>query len=227
MAKNPSKTDGKAEGKAGGKGGKGGKPDAAAAAPPGPRIPPRLQQRFRQEILAELGRRLGRTNPMSLPRLKKIVINMGVGSAIAEKKHLEEAVSALTQISGQKPVTTRSRKAISNFRLREGMEIGCKVTIRGDRMYEFLDRLVSLALPRVRDFRGLDPDAFDGHGNYSLGLSEQLVFPELNPDKFTRTQGMDITIVTTARRDDEARELLRLFGVPFKQETEAARGGAA
>jgi large subunit ribosomal protein L5 len=143
---------------------------------------------------------------------------MGVGSAISEKKHIEEAVEALSLISGQKPVVTRGRKSIAGFHLREGMSIGCMVTLRGRRMYEFLDRLISLALPRVRDFRGLSPRAFDGHGNYSLGLSEQLVFPELNPDKYTRAQGMNITIVTTTERDDEARELLRRLGMPLRSE---------
>jgi large subunit ribosomal protein L5 len=169
-------------------------------------------------VLPALMSKLGRTNLLSLPRLVKIVINMGVGSAISEKKHLEEALSALTQISGQKPSVTRSRKSIANFKLREGMEIGCKVTLRGVRMYEFLDRLISLALPRVRDFRGLSPNAFDGHGNYSLGLSEQLVFPELNPDKYTRVQGMNITIVMSTSSNDESRELLRGLGMPFKVE---------
>jgi large subunit ribosomal protein L5 len=158
-------------------------------------MPPRLQERYEKEVLPALMKKLGRTNRLSLPRLEKIVINMGVGTAISEKKHLEEAVSAMAQISGQKPSITRSRKSIANFKLREGMEIGCKVTMRGVRMYEFLDRLISLALPRVRDFRGLSPNAFDGHGNYSLGLSEQLVLPELNPDKYTRVQGMNISIV--------------------------------
>ena len=141
---------------------------------------------------------------------------MGVGKAIAEKKYLEEAVDALKIIAGQKPVVTCSRQSIAGFKLREGMAIGCKVTLRGKRMYEFLDRLISLALPRVRDFRGLNPDAFDGHGNYSLGLTEQLVFPELNPDKFTQTQGMNITLVTSADSDDEARELLRRLGMPLR-----------
>ncbi len=137
---------------------------------------------------------------------------MGVGSAIQEKKYLESAVEAMTQITGQKPIITKSRKAIAGFRLREGMSIGCKVTLRRVRMYEFLDRLVALALPRVRDFRGISPTAFDGNGNYSLGLTEQLVFPELNPDKFTRVQGMNITVVTNTDSDDEARELLRMLG---------------
>jgi large subunit ribosomal protein L5 len=180
---------------------------------------PRLWERYHKEIRAALGQKLGRTNPHALPRLEKIVINMGVGSAISEKKHIEDATAAMAQISGQKPLVTKSRVAIANFRLREGLAIGCKVTMRGMRMYEFLDRLISLALPRVRDFRGLNPKAFDGHGNYSLGLSEQLVFPELNPDKFLRTQGMNVTIVISgAKSDDESRELLRAFGMPFKTE---------
>jgi large subunit ribosomal protein L5 len=177
---------------------------------------PRLQERYGKELLPALGKQLGRTNVHSLPRLQKIVVNMGVGSAVTEKKHIDEAVSAIAQITGQKPLVTRSRKAIAGFKLRENLPIGCKVTLRGARMYEFLDRLVSVALPRVRDFRGLDPNAFDGHGNYSLGLSEQLVFPELNPDKYTRVQGMNITFVMSTDSDDEGRELLRGFGMPFK-----------
>jgi large subunit ribosomal protein L5 len=143
-------------------------------------------------------------------------VNMGVGKAVAEKKYLEEAVEALRQITGQKPVTTLSRKSISNFKLREGMPIGCKVTLRGKRMYEFLDRLVSMALPRVRDFRGLNPRGFDGRGNYNVGLAEQMVFPELHPDKFQYNQGMNITLVTNADSDEEARELLRQLGVPLR-----------
>jgi len=183
---------------------------------------PRLLERYKKEILPALGERLGRTNRLSLPRLEKIVVNMGVGAAVGEKKYLEEAVGALTLISGQKPIVTLARKSVAGFRLREGMPIGCKVTLRGARMYEFLDRLVSLALPRVRDFRGLNPDAFDGHGNYTLGLAEQLVFPELNPDKYSRVQGMDITLVTTTDSDDEARELLRAFGIPLQSAEPAA-----
>lgn len=179
---------------------------------------PRLQDRYRQEILPELTKRLGRKNVLSIPRLEKIVVNMGVGSATGEKKHLEEAVDAMTQITGQKPIVTLARKSIAGFRLREGQAIGCKVTLRGRRMYEFLDRLIAIALPRVRDFRGVSPEGFDGHGNFSMGLSEQLVFPELNPDKFTRPQGMNITVVTTAEKDEEARELLRAFGMPFRTE---------
>lgn len=187
-------------------------------------VPPRLRERYYNELLPTLGDKLGRKNRHSLPRLQKVIINMGVGSAISEKKHIEDAMSALTQIAGQKAAVTRSRKSIANFRLREGQEIGCKVTLRGARMYEFLDRLISLALPRVRDFRGLDPNAFDGHGNYSLGLSEQLVFPELNPDKYTRPQGMNVTIVISGNSNDDSRELLRGLGLPFKVPETAGAG---
>ncbi|MDZ7618981.1 MAG: 50S ribosomal protein L5 [Patescibacteria group bacterium] len=182
----------------------------------GPVPTPRLQTKYEQEILPALVDKLGRKNRLSLPRLKKIVVNMGVGSALQDKKHLEEAVEAMTALAGQKPVVTIARKSIAGFKLREGNAIGCKVTLRGKRMYEFLDRLVSVAIPRVRDFRGLNPAAFDGHGNYSVGLTEQLVFPELNPDKFTRPQGMNITLVTSTDNDDEARVLLREFGVPMR-----------
>ncbi len=175
----------------------------------------RLQEKYEKEMLPQLGEKFGRTNHLSLPRLQKIVVNMGVGSAITEKKHMEDATAALTQICAQKAAVTKSRKSIAGFRLRDGQEIGCRVTLRGTRMYEFLDRLISLAIPRVRDFRGLNPKAFDGHGNYSLGLTEQLVFPELNPDKYTRTQGMNVTMVISGDSDDESRELLRGFGMPF------------
>ena len=189
---------------------------------------PRLQEKYHQEVLPQLREQLGRQNRLALPRLQKVIVNMGVGSAIAEKKHLEDAVAAMTQITGQRPVVTIARKAIAGFRLREGMSIGCKVTLRRQRMYEFLDRLISLAIPRVRDFRGLNPRAFDGQGNYTLGLSEQLVFPELNPDKFTLIQGMNITFVTSTRSDDEARELLRQLGMPFRSEEESGtQAGAA
>jgi large subunit ribosomal protein L5 len=183
---------------------------------------PRLREKYAKEVLPQLAKQLGRTNQLSLPRLEKIVVNMGVGSAISDKKHLEEAVSALAEITGQKPLVCSARKSIANFRLRQGMDIGCKVTLRGARMWEFLDRLISLALPRVRDFRGLNPKGFDGHGNYSLGLSEQLVFPELNPDKYTRPQGMNITLCTNVSSNDEARELLRALGMPFRGEQAAA-----
>jgi len=183
---------------------------------------PRLQDRYNNEILPELAKTLGRKNRLSLPRLKKIVVNMGVGAAIGEKKCLEEALDAMRLIVGQKPVITLARQSIAGFKLREGMAIGCKATLRGRRMYEFLDRLISLALPRVRDFRGLNPNAFDGRGNYSLGLTEQLVFPELNPDKYTRTQGMNVTIVTSTDSNDEARELLRRFGMPLRTDGSSA-----
>ena len=178
---------------------------------------PRLQQIYNDQIKPELMQSLGRTNVHAVPKLEKIVINMGVGSAIQDKKHLEDANSALTLIAGQKPVITTARKSIAGFKLREGMPIGCKVTLRGNRMYEFLDRLLSLVLPRVRDFRGVNDKAFDGRGNYSLGLTEYLVFPELNPDKFTRSQGMNIVFVTSTDEDNEGRELLKLFGMPFKR----------
>ena len=181
---------------------------------------PRLQEKYQQEVLPQLAEKFGRSNALSLPKLQKIIVNMGVGSAIADKKHIEEAVTALQQITGQKPIVTRARKAIAGFRLREGMPIGCKVTLRSRRMYEFLDRLISLAVPRVRDFRGLNPNGFDGNGNYSMGLVEQLVFPELNPDKFARIQGMNITFVTSGDNDDESRELLSLMGMPFKRDEE-------
>ena len=182
---------------------------------------PRLLERYQQEIVPQLAEKLGRKNPFSLPQLEKIVVSMGVGSAIADKKHMEDAVSALAEITGQKPMICKARKSVAAFKLREGAAIGCKVTLRGERMYEFLDRLISLALPRVRDFRGLKPTAFDRHGNFSLGLSEQLVFPELNPDKYARVQGMNIAICCSTDSDDESRELLRGFGMPFQTEETA------
>jgi large subunit ribosomal protein L5 len=178
---------------------------------------PRLQTRYEETIRQAMVDKHGYANAHQIPRIEKITMNMGVGSAIGDKKILDLAVDAMTQITGQKPVITNARKSIANFRLREGMPIGCMVTMRRQRMYEFLDRLVSIVLPRVRDFRGISRKAFDGNGNYTLGLTEQLVFPELNPDKFTRPQGMNITIVTSARTNDEARDLLELFGMPFKQ----------
>lgn len=182
-----------------------------------PQTTPRLQVHYDDTIRKALTEKYGYTNPHQVPRLEKITLNMGVGSAIGDKKVLDLAVDAMAEISGQKPVVTVARKSIANFRLREGMPIGCMVTVRRQRMYEFLDRLVSIVLPRVRDFRGINRKAFDGRGNYTLGLTEQLVFPELNPDKFSRQQGMNITIVTTAKTDDEARDLLEMFGMPFKQ----------
>ncbi len=189
-----------------------------AAPPP----TPRLQTLYEEQIVSQLKEKLGRDNRLSLPQLDKIVVSMGVGSAISDKKHMEEATAALAEITGQKPVRCKARKSIAAFRLREGLDVGCKVTLRRTRMYEFLDRLISLALPRVRDFRGLNPKAFDGNGNYSLGLNEQLVFPEINPDKFTRVQGMNITICSKSKSDDESRELLRAFGMPFRREDAVA-----
>lgn len=183
---------------------------------------PRMQQRYEETIRQAMVDKHGYSNPHQVPRIEKITLNMGVGSAIGDKKILDLAVEALTEIAGQKPVITTARKSIANFRLREGMPIGCMVTLRRQRMYEFLDRLISIVLPRVRDFRGISRKAFDGNGNYTLGLTEQLVFPELNPDKFTRPQGMNITIVTTAQSNDEGRDLLELFGMPFKQDKKKA-----
>jgi large subunit ribosomal protein L5 len=177
----------------------------------------RLIDRYQNEVLPRLAEKLGRKNKLSLPRLKKIVVNMGVGKALQDKNRMEQAAENLTQIAGQRAQVTKSKVAISGFRLREGNEIGCRVTLRGRRMYEFLDRLISIALPRIRDFRGINPKSFDGHGNFSLGLSEQMVFPEIDPDKVTFTQGMDVTFVTSTNSDDEARELLRLFGMPFRE----------
>jgi len=177
----------------------------------------RLQDRYKKEIVPDLAKKFGRKNVLSLPRLTKIVVNMGVGSALQDKNRLEQAAEQLSQITGQRAQVTKARVAVSGFRLREGNAIGCRVTLRGKRMYEFLDRLISLALPRVRDFRGVNPKSFDGNGNYSMGLTEQLVFPEIDPDKVNFNQGMDITFVTSTRNDDEARELLRAFGMPFRE----------
>lgn len=177
----------------------------------------RLQEKYKTEVVPKLQEKLGRTNVLSLPRLQKIVVNMGVGKALQDKNRMEQAAEQLTNICGQKSQITKARVAVSAFRLREGNEIGCRVTLRGKRMYEFLDRLVSVALPRIRDFRGVNPKSFDGNGNYSIGLNEQMVFPEIDPDKVNFTQGMDITFVTSTRKDDESRELLRLFGMPFRE----------
>ena len=177
----------------------------------------RLLDRYTKEIVPKLAEKLGRKNVLSLPRLKKIVVNMGVGKALQDKNRMEQSAEQLTQIAGQRSQITKAKVAISAFRLRENNEIGCRVTLRGQRMYEFLDRLISVALPRIRDFRGINPKSFDGHGNYSLGLSEQMVFPEIDPDKVSFTQGMDITFVTSTNSDDESRELLRHFGMPFRE----------
>jgi large subunit ribosomal protein L5 len=178
----------------------------------------RLLDKYVKEVQPRLAKQLGQENRHALPRLTKIVVNMGVGQASQDRKRLEEATGHLATITGQKPLVTKAKKAISAFRLRQGMEIGCKVTLRGQRMYEFLDRLISLALPRVRDFRGLSGKAFDGHGNYTLGLSEQLVFPEIEADKVSHTQGMHISLVTTAHTDADARALLKELGLPLSSE---------
>src|SRR2546430_5175758 len=177
----------------------------------------RLQERYQKEIAPRLEEKLGRKNRHSLPRLQKIVVNMGVGKALQDKNRMEQSAEQLTQIAGQRSQVTKAKVAISAFRLRENNEIGCRVTLRGRRMYEFLDRLISIALPRIRDFRGVNPKSFDRNGNYRIGLTEQMVFPEIDPDKVTFTQGMDVTFVTTTRNDDEARELLKLFGMPFRE----------
>ena len=176
---------------------------------------PRLRERYRHDLLPRLQQDLGIANPMRVPRLEKIVVNMGVGEAVRDSKLLDAAVEDLTIVTGQKPLVTKARKSIAAFKLREGMAIGAKVTLRGARMWEFLDRLLSTALPRIRDFRGLDAKAFDGHGNYTLGVTEQLIFPEIDYDKVVKIRGMDITIVTTAETDDEGRALLRALGFPF------------
>jgi large subunit ribosomal protein L5 len=184
---------------------------------PRSRMAARLQDRYKSEILPRLAKKFGRANALSLPRLEKIVVNMGVGKALQDKNRLEQAAEHLALITGQKAQVTRAKVAVSGFRLREGNAIGCRVTLRGQRMYEFLDRLITIALPRIRDFRGVNPKSFDGHGNYNMGLTEQAIFPEVDPDKVTFTQGMDVTIVTTTNNDDEARELLREFGMPFRE----------
>jgi len=178
---------------------------------------PRLRSRYRDELVPALKEQLGLVNEMQVPRLEKVVVNMGVGEAVKDGRLLDAALEDLATITGQKAVVTKARKSIAGFKLREGMAIGAKVTLRGAYMWEFVDRLVSLALPRIRDFRGLSPSAFDGHGNYTLGVTEQLIFPEIDYDKVVKVTGMDITIVTTATTDDEGRALLTALGFPFAQ----------
>lgn len=175
----------------------------------------RLKTQYDEDLRSKLQEKFGYTNPMMVPRLDKIVINMAVGKAVNDKKKLDSAVSELTKIAGQKPLVIRARKSVANFKLREGMPIGCKVTLRRKRMYEFLDRLVNIAMPRIRDFRGVNAKAFDGRGNYALGLKEQFVFPEINYDEVDEPRGMDVIICTTARTDEEARFLLEGFSMPF------------
>ena len=177
----------------------------------------RLRDTYESDIKVAMIKKFGYKNVMQVPKLEKIVLNMGVGDARENAKVLESAVKDMTEISGQKPVITKAKKSVANFKLREGMPIGCKVTLRGERMYEFADRLINLALPRVRDFRGVSADSFDGRGNYALGIKEQIIFPEIEYDKVDKVRGMDVIFVTTARTDEEARELLRLFGMPFRK----------
>jgi large subunit ribosomal protein L5 len=177
----------------------------------------RLKERYTKEIAPAISKEFGLTNPMAVPRLEKIVINMGMGEAIANAKIIDTAADEVKAITGQKPVVTKAKKSIASFKLRQGMPIGVMVTLRGDRMYEFLDRLVSVALPRVRDFRGVSPKAFDGRGNYTLGIREQLIFPEIDFNKVDKTRGLNISIVTTARNDEQAHALLKALGMPFRQ----------
>jgi large subunit ribosomal protein L5 len=176
---------------------------------------PRQKKAFDEVIAQAMTEKFGYTNRLEIPRLEKITLNMGVGEASQDKKKVQTAAEEMELIAGQKPVITKAKKSIAQFKLREGMPIGCKVTLRRDRMYEFMDRLVTIAMPRIRDFRGLNPKSFDGHGNYAMGLKEQIVFPEISYDKIEKVRGMDIIVTTTAKTDDEARELLRLFGFPF------------
>jgi large subunit ribosomal protein L5 len=200
-------------------------PKAAAAKPAakvGPTLEgnaktPRLQLAYDREIVPALKEKFGYKNVMQVPRLTKIVINMGVGEAVADQKQILSAVEEMTLIAGQKPVITKAKKAEASFKLRAGLQIGCRVTLRKQRMYEFLDRFVTIAMPRIRDFRGVNPKSFDGRGNYNMGLKEQIVFPEINYDRITNVRGMDITIVTTAKNDEEARALLEGFNVPFRK----------
>jgi len=175
-----------------------------------------LKEKYKSEIAPQLKEELGLDNVMEVPRITKITLNMGVGEALGDKKVLENAVSDMTKISGQKPVVTKARRSIAGFKVREGWPIGCKVTLRAERMYEFLDRLVSIAIPRVRDFRGLSPKSFDGRGNFAMGITEQIIFPEIDYDQVDALRGMDITITTTAKTDDEGRALLRAFSFPLK-----------
>lgn len=183
-----------------------------------PNANPRMKQRFDDEIVKTMTEKFGYTNRLQVPRLEKITLNMGVGEASQDKKKVQTAAEEMALIAGQKPVITKAKKSIAQFKLREGMPIGCKVTLRRERMYEFLDRLVTIAMPRIRDFRGLNPRSFDGRGNYAMGLKEQIIFPEISYDQIEKVRGMDIIVTTTAKTDEEAKELLRLFGFPFPAE---------
>ena len=222
------KQDAKGKGDGGGKakgdsrrkgGGKDqGQGSAVGEAEPPARVP-RLREHFEKSVLPELMKRFSYSNPMEAPRLKKIVVNMGVGDALVNIKMLDAAVSEMTTITGQKPSIRKAKKSIANFKLREGQPIGCMVTLRGPRMYEFYDRLINVALPRIRDFRGVPTKSFDGQGNYTLGITEQIIFPEINYDRVEKIRGMDITFVTSAENDEEGQELLRLMNMPFRQRT--------
>jgi large subunit ribosomal protein L5 len=192
-----------------------GKPEAAV--PPVPRVPARLRERYRAEIIPALIKQFNYRNRMQVPEVKKVVLNMGLGEAVANVKVIDAAVAEMALISGQKPVVTKAKKSEAAFKLREGMPIGCKVTLRGERMYEFLDRLLCVALPRIRDFRGVPAKSFDGRGNYALGIREQLIFPEIRYDKVDMTRGMDVCVETSARSDEEARALLEQLGFPFRK----------
>ncbi len=178
---------------------------------------PRLKDKYKADVAPAMMKKFGYRNVMQIPGLEKVVVNMGVGEAIQNSKALDAAVGDLAKITGQRPVITKAKKSIAGFKLREGMSIGCKVTLRGNRMYEFVDKLINATLPRVRDFRGVSPKSFDGRGNYTLGLREQLIFPEIEYDKIDKLRGMDVIMVTTAKTDEEGRELLRLMGMPFRE----------
>ncbi len=202
----------KAQGK-----GKGEKPAPAAAPAPRPKdYKPRMKSLYETKVRGAMKEKFGYANPMQIPKLEKIVLNMGVGEAVSDRKKVENAAGDLALIAGQKPITTKARKSIATFKVRDGMTLGAKVTLRGDRMYEFLDRFVTIAMPRIKDFRGLNPKSFDGRGNYAVGLKEHIVFPEIDYDKVDEIWGMDVVICTSAKTDDEARELLRNFNFPFR-----------
>jgi large subunit ribosomal protein L5 len=215
----PRKTEKAGKPEPGEKGAKGAKPDKEKAPPrePEPRVPARLKVQFEEAIRTKLAEQLGQENRYQVPRLDKIVINMGIGEGVADRKKVDSAAADLALIAGQKAVVTKARKSIATYKVRAGQAIGCKVTLRKARMYEFLDRLINIALPRVRDFRGLNPKSFDGRGNYTLGIKEHIVFPEIDYDKAADVWGMDITVCTTARNDDDARALLTAFNFPFRQ----------
>lgn len=219
MAEKQTKSEGAKAGKSEGKGKSKGAVgyDAIQGRPASLKEKPRLAVHYRDKVVKPLMEKFGYTSLMQVPRFVKIVVNMGVGDAVVDVKNMDAAVNELAQITGQRPSVRKAKKAISNFKLRAGLPIGCMVTLRGARMYEFYDRLINVAVPRIRDFRGLSPRSFDGRGNYSVGFTEQIIFPEINIEKIAKVRGMDVTIVTTARTDEEGRELLRLMNMPFRQ----------